>query len=138
MIRPLLALSCALALAACQSGEESEVGAFDGIAESETIRLTGTEPFWGGEIADGTMTYTTPDNPAGAEVPVERFAGFNGLAFSGEMDGRNFDLTITPTECSDGMSDRTYPYAATLMVDGEQRSGCAWTEAQPFTGPENP
>lgn len=137
MIRPSLTLSCALVLAACQSGETTEAEAFEGIAESETIRLTGTEPFWGGEIAGGTMTYTTPDNQSGTQVPVERFAGFNGLAFSGEMDGATFDLTITPAECSDGMSDRTYPYAATLMVDGGQRSGCAWTEVQPFTGPEN-
>ena len=83
-------------------------------------------------------TYATPDNPDGSEFPVERFAGNNGLGISGDMDGQSFDLTITPGECSDGMSDRTYPYTATLLIGAEQRQGCAWTNSQPFSGPEMP
>jgi uncharacterized membrane protein len=132
----------AATLAACQSGSgepgSGPTDAFDGISEGETIRLTGTEPFWGGEIAQGEARYTTPDIPDGIRFPVQRFAGNNGLAFTGTMDGTSFDLTVTPGECSDGMSDRTYPYTATLLIGGEQRTGCAYTDAQPFTGPENP
>ena len=49
-----------------------------------------------------------------------------------------FALAVTPGDCSDGMSDRTYPFVATLQVAGEQRNGCAWTERRPFTGSAAP
>ena len=100
------------------------------------IHYTGTEPFWGGASGAGMATYSTPENPDGSEFPVERFAGNNGLGISGSLNGASFDLMITPGECSDGMSDRIFPYTATLLVGGEQRQGCAWTDSQPFSGPE--
>lgn len=111
---------------------------FDAIGVDETIRLTGTEPFWGGTIAAGALTYTTPENQAGDTLAVRRFAGNNGLGFSGTLQGNALDLTITPGACSDGMSDRSYPFTATLRIGEEQRSGCAWTDRRPFTGPAAP
>lgn len=142
MNRPIIFLVPLLLLGACQPGGDTATGApaqaFDGISEEETIYLTGTEPFWGGEIKGSKAQYSTPENQDGTTFVVERFAGNNGLAFTGKIDGGNFDLTVTPGECSDGMSDRSYPFAATLKVGEEQRSGCAWTDRQPFTGPENP
>ncbi|MBX7539588.1 COG3650 family protein [Qipengyuania sphaerica] len=137
----LLPMAC-LSLASCQSGDgtpsSGPTPAFDAIAESETVYLTGTEPFWGGEIGQGKALYSTPENQDGIRFPVARFAGNNGLAFTGQMEGRSFDLMVTPGECSDGMSDRTYPYTATLKVGDEQRNGCAWTDLQGFTGPQHP
>ena len=143
MFRPSLALAALAALAACSSGSDgtpdaSATSNFAGIAETENVHYTGTEPFWGGVAGAGMATYSTPENPDGSEFPVTRFAGNNGLGFSGTLDGAGFDLTITPGECSDGMSDRTYPYTATLLIGGEQRQGCAWTDSQPFAGPETP
>ena len=134
--------SAALLLAACQSGE-GEAGsgptpAYSGIGENERVYLTGTEPFWGGEIAGGEALYTTPENQDGARFGIQRFAGNNGVSFTGNIDGRSFDLMVTPGDCSDGMSDRTYPFVATLNLDGEQREGCAWTDKQGFSGPSNP
>ncbi len=137
----LLPLSLAsFALAACQpgAGNPERVANFDAIAPGETIRFGGNEPFWGGDVTGESLTYTTPDNIDGAVIVVERFAGNNGLGFSGMLDGRSFDMTITLGDCDDTMSDRTYPYAVTLMIGDEQRHGCAWTDRQPFTGPENP
>ena len=110
--------------------------AYSGIGADETVHFTGTEPFWGGEAAGGTLTYFTPDNQAGAKIPVTRFAGRNGVSFSGDLDAMPFVLAVTPGACSDGMSDRKYPFAVTLEVRGEQRSGCAWTDKQPFKGPQ--
>ena len=60
----LLSLSLALGIAGCSSGEPAtnvpgdamETQAYDGIAEGETIRVTGTEPFWGGDISGATFT----------------------------------------------------------------------------------
>lgn len=112
--------------------------AFAAIGPEETIRLIGTEPFWGGTVRGGELVYTTPENQAGETIAVRRFAGNNGLGFSGQRGGAALDLTVTPGACSDGMSDRSYPFTATLRIGEEQRSGCAWTERQPFTGPAAP
>lgn len=153
-----LALFLGLALAACEGGvgdsapsgetvaTQSTTGIGDtedtqpyaGIGEDEVLHFTGTEPFWGGEVSGGTLTYSTPENIDGTQIEVERFAGRNGLSFSGILDEADFVMAVTPGECSDGMSDRTYPFTVTLQVRGEQRQGCAWTDAQSFTGPEHP
>lgn len=133
-------LSFALA-AGCQPAAEGQAGApeqaFSSIAEGETIRLAGTEPFWGGTVSQGSFVYSTPENQAGETIAVKRFAGNSGLSFSGQWAGRPLDLMVSRGSCSDGMSDRTYPYTATLRLDEDQRSGCAWTDRQPFAGPAN-
>lgn len=142
----VLAAALALPLAACQAGPEGPNGttrdtmgeAFSAIGSEETVQFTGTEPFWGGKVAGSTLTYSTPENVDGVTITVERFAGNNGLGYSGTLEGQSFDMAITPGECSDGMSDRTYPFTVTLEIGEEQRSGCAWTEKTPFTGPEHP
>ncbi|QZD94513.1 COG3650 family protein [Qipengyuania gelatinilytica] len=143
MIRQALVLAAAsISLSACQSGDgepgSGPTDAFDAIGAEETIHFTGTEPFWGGEISGTEARYSTPENPDGTAFAVQRFAGNNGLGFTGAIMGAPFDLTITPGDCSDGMSDRTYPYTATLLLGGNQRNGCAYTDVQGIAGPENP
>lgn len=147
-----LAAALALLLPACQ-GESSEgaVAAgdrdlpgdestrpYDGLGEDETLSFTGTEPFWGGEVRGTSLIYRTPEDQEGTEIEVTRFAGRGGMAFGGQLDGALFEMTATPLECSDGMSDRTYPFTVTLMIGSETRNGCGWTERQPFEGPEHP
>ena len=135
----------ALMLTACNSGsnvtapgDSSDTHPYAGIGADEAIRLTGTEPFWGGEVSGGTLTYTTPDNPDGWTIRVDRFAGRNGVSFSGDMEGQSLTAAVSPGQCSDGMSDRTYPFNVTLKIGGETRNGCAWTEAHPYSGPAAP
>lgn len=111
---------------------------FSAIAEDEAIKVVGTEPFWGGTVDTGRFTYTTPEKPDGDRIAVKRFAGLSGLGYSGTLDGKPVDLTITVGACSDGMSDRQFPFTATLRIGEEIRQGCAWTERSPFTGPANP
>lgn len=146
-MRFALFLLAGLSLAACQPTDHtghdgtittSPTHAYDGIAESDTVHFTGTEPFWGGEVASGTARYTTPENATGKSFAVTRFAGNNGVSFSGKLDGAAFDLMVTPGTCSDGMSDRSYPYTATLTLGDEQRNGCAWTDSKPFSGTAKP
>lgn len=133
---------CGMLAAGCQPVADERAGAshqvFAAIAADETIRLVGTEPFWGGAVEQEQFLYSTPENQAGEAIAVKRFAGNSGLSFSGTREGKPLDLMITRGTCWDGMSDRTYPYTATLRVDREQRSGCAWTDRQPFAGPANP
>lgn len=142
---PAIAFAVALLSGACtETGPEGDsIGernteAFSGIGENETVRFTGNEPFWGGEASASSLTYRTPENIDGASFAIQRFAGNNGLLLSGKMNGDQFDLTVTPGACSDTMSDRTYPYVATLKIGDEVRTGCAWTDAQPFTGDPQP
>lgn len=159
LLRPLLAL-LAFALAACDGppgettagadptavssahgaapGNSADTAPYAGIGPEETVHFTGTEPFWDGEAVGSTLTYSTPEDIDGTTIEVERFAGRNGVSLSGQLDGAPLDLAITPAECSDGMSDRRYPFVVTLQVRGEQRQGCAWTAARPFSGSERP
>lgn len=128
-----------LALAACHSAAERVPGdaadhkPWNGIAAGETVHFLGTEPFWGGEAGSDGLTYTTPDNPSGETVAVSRFAGRGGVSFSGTLKAGAVMLAVTPAACSDGMSDARYPFAATLQIGSETRTGCAWTERSPRT-----
>ncbi len=135
----LLALPLAIALSGCKASESTADAEYQApfamIGEGETVKFTGTEPFWGGQVVGTALTYSTPENSEGTDIPVTRFAGRGGVSWTGVYDGARFVLAATPGQCSDGMSDRTYPYVVTLEVKGEQRSGCAWTDKQPFTMP---
>jgi uncharacterized membrane protein len=156
-----LTAACALLLAACQSGasdasasDETAAAAdkaaadvpgdtektvpYAGIAEDEVLLFTGTEPFWGGQVDGKALNYTTPEDLDGTVIAVERFAGRGGISFGGLLGGADFDMTITSLECSDGMSDRTYPFTVTLEIGEDRRNGCAWSERHPFEGPEHP
>jgi uncharacterized membrane protein len=116
-------------------GDTSDTHAYDGIRADETVHFTGTEPFWGGQVSATTLTYSTPEDPEGSPVTVARFAGRGGVSWSGTWQDRPFRLAVTEGACSDGMSDRAYPFTATLEVLGEQRQGCAWTERRGFSPP---
>jgi uncharacterized membrane protein len=111
---------------------------FAAVAPDEVITLTGTEPFWGVQITGQQANYANPDHPEGYDFEVERFAGNNGLGFSGTMEGAAVTITLTPGACSDGMSDRTYPYVATIALGDETLRGCGYTDRQPFTGDAAP
>lgn len=84
------------------------------------------------------MTYSTMENQDGWTFPVTRFAGRAGIGYTGEVDRKPLTLTVTEGECSDQMSDRTYPFTATLKIGDDVRNGCAWTAQHPFDGPETP
>ncbi|WP_236781574.1 COG3650 family protein [Aurantiacibacter gangjinensis] len=143
VIRSTLAGVAALFLTACGGGENAEnvpgdaaeTAAYAGVAEDEVLRFGGNEPFWGGQVVGSELTYTTPENIDGTTIIVTRFAGRGGLGFNGTLEGRSFDLAITPGECSDTMSDRTYPFVATLQLGNEQRNGCAWREGDDLGEP---
>lgn len=115
-----------------------EASAFAGIGKTERLDFVGTEPFWGGHVARGRLLYTTSEDIAGTPLVVERFTGLGGLAFSGTLEGRALDMAVSEAPCSDQMSDRTYPYTVTLLIDGEQRHGCGWTEARPYVPATTP
>ena len=87
------------------------------------LNLTGTEPFWGVQIRKDRITLTRPDHP---DVTVPN----PGVSISGETaswDASQMSITLKPQRwCSDGMSDRQYPYAAEVKVGNEVLKGCGY------------
>lgn len=143
MIARLLPLAALLAAAiACTpartDGIDPEGKAFDAVAPEETVTLVGTEPFWNLTVTGGEGVWTTPDNQPGTRLALTRFAGNGGLGFNGALDGQPLTATLTPGQCSDGMSDRSFPFVATIALGGETLRGCGYTTGQPFTGDAAP
>ncbi|AUX69055.1 hypothetical protein CHX26_05660 [Porphyrobacter sp. HT-58-2] len=140
--RPTMILAVLLAAAACTPAQTDGIDpkgeTFDAVFEDDVITLTGTEPFWGLKIENGEGLWTTPENQPGTRFALTRFAGNNGLGYSGTLEGEPFTATLTPGECSDGMSDRSFPFVATIALGGETLKGCGYTESQPFTGDPAP
>jgi uncharacterized membrane protein len=91
------------------------------------IRAVGTEPFWAARIEGRCVTYSHPEDQAGTRIWTRYTPGPDGGGtWEGALGGRRFALTLRPAPgCSDGMSDRRYPLAADLVVNGERRTGCA-------------
>jgi uncharacterized membrane protein len=137
---PRRLLPCAaLLLAACTPADDAidpEGKTFDAVAPEEVVTFTGTEPFWNITITGDRARYSNPEHPEGFDFTVSRFAGNNGLGFSGTLFDAPFTATLTPGNCNDGMSDRAFPYVATIALGGETLQGCGYTDRQMFTGGE--
>lgn len=119
-------LASALLLTACTSGEPSPADS----PLSNDLRILGTEPFWAIDISKTTNSAVY--SRAG-ETDV-------ALGFPKETRGRDGEVVLTSTSpqgdvvmtirkenCSDGMSDRTYPWEAEVAIKGEKLKGCAAT-----------
>ena len=134
----LLPLAALILVGACTPASGDAIDpkgqTFDAVAPEEAVTLVGTEPFWNLAITGDEGLWTTPDNQPGTRLAVTRFAGNNGLGFSGTLEGKPLTATLTPGECSDGMSDRRFPFVATIALGEETLRGCGYTASQPYTG----
>ena len=89
------------------------------VAEAESYRALGTEPFWSITIENGRMTYTTPDGGFSVAAPRGQELGDGRL-----WETRRIRLQASNQECSDGMSDRRYNQTVRAVVDGRTLRGC--------------
>lgn len=138
----------ALLLTGCSQADsiDADGAVYDGIGPGEVITLGGTEPFWDVTVSpqdDGSYrarlkTFGYPDEIGERSFEVSRFAGNNGVSFSGDFEGTPVFIAVTPGDCSDGMSDRSYPFAATVSLEEATLLGCAHTDVSPFSEPEAP
>jgi uncharacterized membrane protein len=125
-------------VAACQEGTKStapsaEASAAPCLMQGDQrlsvtpLRAIGTEPFWGARVEGRCVTYSRPEDQKGTRVWTRYTPGANGSgSWSGSLGGSRFELRIRrEAGCSDGMSDTRYPFAVELLVNGEQRRGCA-------------
>lgn len=90
------------------------------------LKAVGTEPFWAAEIHGRCVTYSTPENQSGTRIWAKFDGSRDSGVWTGFYDDQRFVLRTRPSPgCSDGMSDKRYPVAVTLVVAGEERTGCA-------------
>ena len=97
-----------------------------GVDLGKPVRALGTEPFWGVEITPDALIYTRVDQPTqrapnrGATVQgtVATFASSTNL-------NQALNVVLIATECSDGVSDRTYPLTARVEIGADTLTGCA-------------
>lgn len=128
---PCLAL---LALAACSEpsatkteGQAAPVveASLGGVKLAEPVSVLGTEPFWNIIITPAGMTYSSPEvEGLTAANPGPVIQGTTAT-YKTRLDDKPLELTLIATECSDGMSDRTYPLTAIVTLGETRLNGCA-------------
>ena len=95
------------------------------------MRLVGTEPFWGGRIARDGITISGADRPDMRFPFKDPAVTGAGARFRSQSIGAfPVDITLVRELCSDGMSDKRYPFEATVVLGKETLKGCAIREAE--------
>jgi uncharacterized membrane protein len=85
----------------------------------------GTEPFWAARIRADGITIMQPDaQPVIAPNQAPRMAGPQAVWASMAGDEPVL-VAMVEQDCSDGMSDRVYPYAVELQLGDQTFIGCA-------------
>lgn len=110
-----------------------------GVDLDQPVKALGNEPFWYVTMDGQTMTYGGPDRPQQrVPQPAPHIQGTTATFAGGMATGRSLEVTLIATECSDGMSDRTYPLVARIKVADETLTGCAAADASFTTEPSRP
>jgi len=97
------------------------------VSTAEPLRALGTEPFWALDIDSTGLRFTTPADTAGTRFPPNTPSPVAGdtLVWMAETERAAVHVRIWPARCSDGMSDRVYPWTAIVRVAGTEYHGCA-------------
>lgn len=127
-----------LALAACTQAEApvppdapaEPAPVLGGVDLAKPVRALGTEPSWSVELTGTEMVYAAPEPPElRAPQPRPVVQGTTATYETETADGTELKVTLVTTECSDGMSDRTYPLTAMVRIGGRDLTGCAASSA---------
>lgn len=121
--------AAALLLAACRPGVQATPPAAPIAAPApqggavSALDAVGTEPFWSLQARPGRLLFQRMGEGAKPMAGAGPAPGLDGAIV---WDGADLKLEVRPGECSDGMSDRVFPYAATVtLAAGEVLKGCA-------------
>ena len=112
------------------AAEPQAAAVLGGVDLGQPVRALGTEPFWSVEITPDALIYTRVDQPT--QRAPNRGATVQGTVatFASSTDlNQALNVVLIATECSDGMSDRTYPLTAKVEIGGESLTGCAAASA---------
>ncbi|WP_409019259.1 hypothetical protein [Brevundimonas vesicularis] len=97
-----------------------------GVNLDEPLRVLGTEPFWHLDIGPTTLNYLNADETQHvADNPGPALQGASAVWATQTKAGMPLKITLTPIDCSDGMSDRIYPLSAEIELGSTQLTGCA-------------
>ena len=127
MLRPrvIVAALAVFAAVACESRDSSR----DTPSAGEW-RALGTEPFWALDIESTGLRFRTPDDTVGIRwPPLTPVVEGDTMRLAGETERASVEVRIWPAQCSDGMSDRVWPYEAVVRVEGTTYRGCAESRA---------
>ena len=105
---PLAALPL---LAGCMSYPPPPAAPYHGV---------GNEPFWSLIIDDRNVTFIRPEEQPIVQAKPQPIIGIAGEIYQTPR----INVNIVHAQCSDGMSDRTYPDKVQVTVDGTQYNGC--------------
>ncbi len=137
-MRLVLAVLSVLALTACVEAEQPAPApeppgpppVLGGVDLNRPVRALGTEPFWSVDLTGTEMVYTTPEPPEQrGPQPAPVIQGTTATYETETADGTELSVTLVATECSDGMSDRTYPLTAMVKFGELELNGCAASTA---------
>ena len=117
-MKQMLALLPALALAACMTAPPPPP--LTPNPPGGVYRGAGTEPFWGLTIDPQQMVFTLSGSPPVSQPTPRVIVGFAGEIYQTPR----INVNIVHAQCSDGMSDRTYPDKLQVTVDRHQFNGC--------------
>ncbi|MCX7594971.1 MAG: hypothetical protein N2235_14675 [Fischerella sp.] len=119
-----------LAVASHSTADKKDLFAVNTTNTEEIIAL-GTEPFWSVTVNKNGIVYSSPENrklsfpyvtplkAAGRPPDLLRVYRLRSKANS------NLLIIKKVNSCSDGMSDKNYPYSATLILGDTVLEGCA-------------
>lgn len=132
-------------VAGCGEGEpqaaDSTVGSKDvstASMTSEPLRVLGNEPFWALDIDSSGLRFITPDDTSGIRFPPSTpSASADTTVWTGATERAAFDVRVWRAQCSDGMSDRIYPYTARVRIDSTTYNGCADRRQAIIPAPKN-
>ena len=144
-MRSLLLLTTVLALSACAEAEPP-AGSADAPraaapmgpplatvaprpaaapAAADAFEALGTEPFWAVSIGRDWISFSGLDRPLRSwPNPGVRWQG-KRRTWAAEGPAGAIRVRLDPAECSDGMSDRVYPYEVEVVLGEEVLKGCA-------------
>jgi uncharacterized membrane protein len=97
----------------------------------ENFTAAGVEPFWSLKITNGGITFATPDRPQISYPyvnPLKAIGRPAEVVRVYHLRRKNSRATLVLKQvnnCSDTMSDRLYPYSATLIFPDRVFEGCA-------------
>lgn len=92
------------------------------------LTLVGMEPFWAIEIpkdGDAIKVSRIGDPDMDAEYPVESKGEDGAIVLTSQSPRGEIVMTLRPGKCSDGMSEREYPWQAEVLYKTETLRGCA-------------
>ncbi|MDZ8183493.1 MAG: hypothetical protein RMX96_01345 [Nostoc sp. ChiSLP02] len=99
-------------------------------ASNEEFIARGTEPFWSVTVSKRGIVYSSPETKQQTfsyVAPLKAEGRPANLVRIYRLKGKGNNILIVKKvdACSDGMSDREYPYSAIFILGNQVLKGCA-------------